>query len=207
MATRGKAGKAPGEAAALQTALARFRVAERSDGSEFRRKARLLASLWREQQGLPPGTHHPRDKAGNSQPRILGSRLDPDQARAGRNFLTPTILQEVRKRLEEPQAHQLIQEDRLWRDLLSSQPLCFNLFGELAADLNLATRAAQAWWPGRVAQVTEVRFEWSPGRRDLRHLGNRTAFDAVFLHTTPSGGRGFVGSRPSTTSAQRGPDA
>lgn len=192
-ATRGKAGKAPGEAAALQTALARFRVAERSDGSEFRRKARLLASLWREEQGLAPGTYYPPPRARNSQPRVLGSRLDPDQARAGRNFLTPTILQEVRRRLAEPQAHQLIREDRLWGDLLSSQPMCFNLFGALAADLELATRAAQVWWPGRVAQVTEIRFEWSPGRQDFRYLGNRTAFDAVFLHTTPAGGRGFIG--------------
>jgi hypothetical protein len=172
----------------LQAALARYRVAERSDGTEFRRKARLLASLWREEQGLAPGTYHPR----GSQPRVLGSRLDPERARAGRNFLTPAILQEVNKRLAEREAHQLIQEERLWGDLLSSQPMCFNLIGELAADLELATRAAQVWWPGRVAQVTEVRFEWSPGRRDLRYLGNRTAFDAVFLHTTPAGS-GFIG--------------
>ena len=32
---------------------------------------------------------------------------------------------------------QLIQEDRLFANLLSSQPLCFNLFGELARDLEL----------------------------------------------------------------------
>jgi hypothetical protein len=61
--------------------------------------------------------------------------------------------------LAEPQAYQLIQEERLWGDLLSSQPMCFNLFGELAADLELATRAAQVWWPGRVRQVTKVCFE------------------------------------------------
>ena len=53
-------------------------------------------------------------------------------------------------------SERLIQEERLWGDLLSSQPMCFNLFGELAADLALATRTARAWWPGRVAQVTEV---------------------------------------------------
>jgi PD-(D/E)XK nuclease superfamily len=177
----------------LHAALARYQVAERSDGSGFRRKARLLASLWREEQGLAPGTHHPRPTKGNSQPRILGSRLNPDQARAGKNFLTPTILQQVRKRFRGAGGAPAPQEGRLWDDLLSSQPLCFNLFGELAADLELATRAARAWWPGQVAQVTEVRFEWSPGRRDRRYLGNRTAFDAVFFHTTPAGGHGFIG--------------
>jgi hypothetical protein len=60
-----------------------------------------------------------------------------------RNFLTPTILQQVRKRLAEPETHQLIKQDRLWGDLLSSQPMCFNLFGELAGDMELATRAAR----------------------------------------------------------------
>ena len=71
--------------------------------------------------------------------------------------------------------------------------MCFNLFGELAADPELATSAAKAWWPGRVEQVTELRFEWSPGRLDPRYLGNRTAFDAVLKHRTPAGGRGFIG--------------
>ena len=41
--------------------------------------------------------------------------------------------------------------------------------------------------------MTELRFEWSPGRRDRRYLNNRTAFDAVLTHTTSGGGRGFIG--------------
>jgi hypothetical protein len=59
-AMTGTAGRASREAAALRAALARYKVDERSDGTEFRRKARLLASLWREANGLAPGTHHPR---------------------------------------------------------------------------------------------------------------------------------------------------
>jgi hypothetical protein len=182
-----------GAAAALRTALARYQVAEPSDGTEFRRKARLLASLWREAKGLAPGTHRARRQDGTTVSRVLGSRLDLDHAKAtGVNFLTPTILQQVQDRLARPEPHELIQRTRLWADLLSSQPMCFNLFGELAADLELATRAAQAWWPGRVERVTELRFEWSPGRRDRRYLDNRTAFDAVLMHSTPDGGRGFI---------------
>jgi hypothetical protein len=41
------------EATALPAALARFNVAEATDRTEFRKKARLMASLWREAQGLP----------------------------------------------------------------------------------------------------------------------------------------------------------
>jgi hypothetical protein len=183
-----------GEAAALRTALARYQVAEPTDGTGFRRKARLMASLWREANGLTAGSHRVHRQDGTTVSRVLGSRLELDQAKAtGANFLTPTILQQVTDRLARPEAHELIQQERLWADLLSSQPMCFNLFGELTADLELATSAAQAWWPNRVEQVTELRFEWSPGRRDRRYLDNRTAFDAVFMHTTPDGRRGFIG--------------
>jgi hypothetical protein len=182
------------EAAALAAGLARFMVAEATDRSEFRKKARLMASLWREAQGLAPGTHRTRRRDVTTVCRELGSRLELGHAkRTGANFLTPTIQRQVSDRLAQPEDHELIQEERLWGDLLSSQPMCFNLFGELAANLELATSAARAWWPGRVEQVTKLRFEWSPGRRDRRYLGNRTAFDAVLMHTTARGGRGFIG--------------
>jgi hypothetical protein len=182
------------EAAALAAALARYKVAEATDGTEFRKKARLMASLWREARGLPSGAHHARRRDGTMACRELGSRLDFDHARrTGANFLTPTIRRKVRDRLAHPEDHELIQEQRLWADLLSSQPMCFNLFGEFAADLELTTSAARAWWPGRVERVCELRFEWSPGRLDPRYLGNRTAFDAVLRHTSPDGGCGFIG--------------
>jgi hypothetical protein len=179
---------------ALPGVLARYKVDEAIDGTEFRKKARLMASLWRETQGLPPGAHHARRRDGTMVCRELGSRLEFGHAkRTGANFLTPAIRRQVRDRLAHPEAHELIREERLWADLLSSQPMCFNLFGELAADLDLATSAARAWWPDRVEQVTELRFEWSPGALDPRYLGNRTAFDAVLIHTTPDDGRGFIG--------------
>jgi hypothetical protein len=40
--------------------------------------------------------------------------------------------------MAQPETHQLIQRDRLGANLLSSQPQCRNLFGELAAHLELA---------------------------------------------------------------------
>jgi len=67
------------------------------------------------------------------------------------------------------------------------------LFGELKADLAAATAWARHLWPARVHEVTRVEFEHSPGRRDLRYLGNGTAFDAYFEHSVPGGGEGFIG--------------
>jgi|Tabmets5t2r1_1033131.scaffolds.fasta_scaffold247454_2 hypothetical protein len=40
--------------------------------------------------------------------------------------------------MAQPETHQLLRRDRLGADLLASQPQCRNLFGELAADLELA---------------------------------------------------------------------
>jgi hypothetical protein len=38
-----------------------------------------------------------------------------------------------------------------------------------------------------------MEFEFSPGRRDEKYLGNRTAFDVYLEHTVPGGGEGFIG--------------
>jgi hypothetical protein len=111
------------------------------------------------------------------------------------NYLTPTIRDLVRREVIEPAHNQrkLYSRPRIFDDLLSSQPLCFNLFGELAEDLNLATAVCRELWSERVSEVTAIEFEWSPGRADPRYLDNRSAFDVIVFHTTPAGGRGFVG--------------
>jgi hypothetical protein len=87
----------------------------------------------------------------------------------------------------------MLDETRLFSDLLSSMPMCFNLLGDLQADLDLATQMAHRWFPDLDATVEEVRFEWSPGRADPEYLGNRTAFDAALLLHHDSGRHGVVG--------------
>jgi hypothetical protein len=44
------------------------------------------------------------------------------------NFLTAAARSAVDARLGHKEHHQLLKEDRPWADLLSSMPLCFNLF-------------------------------------------------------------------------------
>ena len=169
---------------ALTGAPERTRVA--SD-SAFQARLRELQSLWRTERGYPIGQH--RDQP-------LGSRLEMPLAEEQLlNYLTPTIRDLVRREVIEPEHNQrkLYSRPRIFDDLLSSQPLCFNLFGELAEDLNLATAVCRELWPERVSEVTAIEFEWSPGRADPRYLDNRSAFDVIVFHTTPAGGRGFVG--------------
>lgn len=52
---------------------------------------------------------------------------------------------------------------------------------------------AQTLWPDVLAVVHDVRFEWSPGRRDRRYLNNRSAFDVALLGSDEAGQPSCVG--------------
>ncbi|MDA3950800.1 MAG: hypothetical protein PF508_16455 [Spirochaeta sp.] len=162
--------------------------------TEFKRTARLLQSLWRESKGLPIGSQ-PMKPTKDRPGRPLGSRIDLQAAReSGANFLTDKVRGAAKERLANPQPHQMIDEDRLYCDLLSSMPLCFNLFGELAADLALADKAVHTWWPDTPGTVTAVEFEWSPGRSlKGEYLENRSAFDVAFILDLGDGTKGVIG--------------
>ena len=150
----------------------------------WQQRARLLQALWREKQGLPIGDHR-----GNP----LGSRLAMPYAKDTlANYLTETIRDAVRAEVLGTAAKgKLFAEPRIWNDLLSSQPLCFNLFGELQADLDLAQRTlGQMGVDADV--VTRVTFEHSPGRSDSRFLDDKSAFD-VFVEYETKGQKAFLG--------------
>jgi hypothetical protein len=71
--------------------------------------------------------------------------------------------------------------------------MCFNLFGDLAGDGEGAQRAVRIWWPDAPTGRPNVRFEHSPGRRDLAFLGNQSAFDVAFEIDASHGGRAIIG--------------
>jgi hypothetical protein len=160
-------------------ALAAANVLVAAD-APWQRELRLRQARWREHLGLPPGL---------VKDRALGSRLPlGDQSS---NFLSASVLQAVRDAMEQPGA--LISAPRIFDNMLSSQPLAFNLFAELAANLPLATSVCQALWPGLLHSVEKIGFEWSPGRRDERYLGNLSAFDVAVWGHDASGQSAFVG--------------
>lgn len=160
----------------------------------FKKKARLHQSLWREARNLPIG-HQPMRRPPDRKSRPLGSRVELEYARQhGCNFLTNSTLAAAHFRLANPEPHQTLEADRLWCDLLSSMPMCFNLFGELFNDLVLADRAVRAWWPDVPGRVNAVRFEWSPGRwLKGEYLENRSAFDVAFELVLDDGSHGILG--------------
>jgi len=161
--------------------------------SEFKRSARRHQSEWRESRGLKPGKQPMRPK--DDLWRFIGSRLDIQDADAlGSNFITPAARAAADDRVANQEPHQTLNADRLYSDLLSSMPMCFNLFGPLHEDLELADRAIHAWWPDTPGKVRAVRFEWSPGRRVVgKYLGNRSAFDVAFELDLGDGRSGIIG--------------
>jgi hypothetical protein len=162
-------------------------VPRRPAMTDFRRQLRLHQAQWREAHGHPIGSQP--IKPGGKGARPVGSRLPLDYARAtGANFLTAGALEAARTRMSVTEPHQSIDHQRVWADLLWSPTLAFNLFGDLAPDLDAANRAVHTWWSDAPGAVVDVRFAHSPGRLDPAYLNSLRAFDTAFVLD-----RGIVG--------------
>lgn len=167
------------------------RVPRDPETTAWKRLARLRQAQWREERGYPMGAH---PHAGGQKATPVGSRLAlPFAMESGANFVSPGALAAVRARLAQRERFEMLRADRLWADLLSSMPLCFNLFGDLAGDEVAATRAVRAWWPDAPEGLAKVRFEYSPERRDPLFLGNQSAFDGAFELSLGGGALGIIG--------------
>jgi hypothetical protein len=154
-------------------------IPRRPEMTEFRRRYRLHQARWRERQGHPIGSQPIAPKGKPSRP--VGSRLPLDYAReTGANFVTPAAHAAVGHRTSVVEPNQSLDHQRIWADLLWSPAAAFNLFGDLAADLQLADRAAHTWWPDAPGRVIDVRFAHSPGWLDPAYLNSLRSFDTLF---------------------------
>lgn len=157
----------------------------------FKAAARFLQALWREDRGLAIGTH--LDRGNPHQVRRLGSRISLATGRTGANFMTPDIAAVAARALAYREPGAAYDIGRLRTNLLSSQPLAFNLFAPLATDPALAARFIAELVPtAQLATVTDILFEHSPGRSDPRFTADRTAFDVVIRGTTATGARALI---------------
>ncbi|RLV47722.1 hypothetical protein D9V37_16385 [Nocardioides mangrovicus] len=176
----------PVDRAALEAESCWFGVDRVSDTTmtDFKREARYRQALWRRDRGLAMGSHKNSSaavRAGGPVTIANGSRLDPVDADLGQNFLSEPIWNSVRDRLANPQPNQTLNPARLRGDLLSSMPMCFNLFGELSDDPGRSSRAAELLLPSVGGGEVDVRFEWSPERSSTHYTNDRTAFDVALL--------------------------
>lgn len=125
----------------------------------------------------------------------VGSLLPDDEAtprRKGLNFFEdPVVTAYVEKRAKEALAEGMtLEPNRLYRNMLSSMPLCFNLFGWLRGYKAEAAAALKAVLDLDIAEVTHIEVEWAP---KPALLGDRSAFDAYIEYLTTDGTPGFLG--------------
>ncbi len=139
------------------------------------------ANVLRVPFGTGPGPKH-TGKFGNMLTREDGAK--------GLNFLTPEIFEVAKCRVEEEQG--VVEEFRLIHNMLSSQPMCFNLFAPMVKDHELARRVFSQILPGRVKEIVDVKIEHAP-EPVSEYLDDRTAFDAFVDFIGPDNQRCFIG--------------
>jgi hypothetical protein len=160
--------------------------------SAFRQRTRLHQARWREAHGHPIGSQPFTPRAGIDS-RPVGNRVPlPYGRETAATFVTKAAFGAARARTSFVEPNQSFDHQRLWADLLSSEALAFNLFGDLAADLRRADRAVHAWMPDAPGRVSDVRFAHSPGRLDPEWLNSLRAFDAAFVLDRDDGTLGIV---------------
>lgn len=135
-------------------------------------RARFHQGWWRafvlnEPEGLNPA---------DAERKVCNTLLDGE--RSGLNFLTPEAIRAIAQTKQERKDYEagLFNEDRLFNNLLSSQPLAFNFFGPLKQDLAFAKLALDPFLPGLI-KVTNVFFEFAPKEK---YSGDNSAFDVAF---------------------------
>lgn len=160
--------------------------------TSFRQRTRLHHARWREAHGHPIGSQPIRPRPG-SDARPVGSRIPLAYGHeTGATFVSAAAHDAARRRMDLTEREQSIDRQRLWADLLASEALTFNLFGDLAADLRRADRAIHAFAADAPGRVSEVRFLHSPGRLDPEWLNSLRQFDAAFVLDRGDGTRGIV---------------
>ena len=159
----------------------------------FTKKARLLQSMYRveigEEEGVGP-TRASKHKYGNM---ISGGEV------SGKNFLmkeTFEYAKEKNKKKKKEKTVETIDGFRLFNNLLSSQPMAFNLFYPLMlllkqnpAMVTLAVRSVFRNFP--VFEVTEIGLEFIPKPIE-NYTNDKSAMDAYIRFVDNKGGKHII---------------
>lgn len=114
----------------------------------------------------------------------------------GMNFLSPEVFQYAQFRTRFLKNGETIKEYRLFNNMLSSQPMCFNLFYPLKKlfekDHKRACKVFRNCFPSlNINKILAVEIEYLP-YPVTEYLNDRTAFDAMLLFISDSGERNIL---------------
>ena len=129
--------------------------------------------------------------------RVVGNVV-VDGERTGANFLSPAAFACAKEKVEEKRSNPdlTIDEYRLFNNMLSSMPMCFNLFSDLRAGVIAGKPDATAVLRGMfrespIGTVESVEVEMIP-RPTKDYIDDRTAFDAAVLFRDEAGATGIA---------------
>jgi len=151
-----------------------------------RAKYRRLQSWYRETRLTAP--------FGEANGRPVGSLLHPDwiAAHPNANFLGDDAFDHAQLRASEVKAEGgSLEPIRLHHNMLSSMPLCFNLFGALGPKPAFLEVVRTCFAPD-AARIIGVTCEYAP-QPPSAFLADRSAFDAIINFEREDGSIGFVG--------------
>lgn len=114
----------------------------------------------------------------------------------GGNFLRPDIFQYAKFRCRDKRNVETIEEFRLFNNMLSSQPMCFNLFVPLRASVRrgdkYVNRVFQKLFPGlNIERIVNVEIEYVPVPIE-EYIDDKSAFDAFVEFRTKDGRKGCI---------------
>ena len=150
----------------------------------FKKRMRLHQGWWRAfVLNQEPGPH-PIDKS-----KTICNTISNGES-THHNFLSSNIVKVVMETIKKhPELKSgIIEEDRLFNNLLSSQPLCFNFFGELKCDNVFALHILQKLFP-QITKVNDVLFEYAPVEN---YTTDNSAFD-VAIDVESEEQKGLIG--------------
>ena len=161
----------------------------------FTRKARLLQAIHRKESGSPCGSITKRGIT------YYHPNLATNGSHTGCNFLSQEIFEYAKWRIEQKKAYETINEDRLFNNFLSSQPMAFNLFVPLMSIVHtdegkskLAKVVAEHIInsdSSAFSKITEVGIEFIPPYYS-ECLNDKTAMDAYFMYERTDGKHGLI---------------
>lgn len=159
--------------------------------TEFRNRCREQQGMYREMIGEPMGVGPWRSSSKKQISMLVNGE------KTGKNFVDKFTFNYAKSRVRNLQPHETIDEYRLFNNMLSSQPMAFNLFCPFIRMLeegkgDIVTSVFKAIFPDKhIAEVTEVGLEYL--HTDIKnYLNDCTAMDAIVRYKDTEGKTAFI---------------
>lgn len=159
------------------------------DKDSFIKKFRIHQGWWRTAVLLEPEGPHPIIPAST----VCNTVTLTDENRTC-NYLTHEAVKALVCEIDHRKQNKcsgIIQEPRIWNNLLSSQPLAFNFWGPLKYSPKLANQLLP-YLISDFIELADIRFEWSPQPKE-EFTNDNSAFDVMIEYRNKDNAKSILG--------------